>query len=1313
MKKFLPLAAMLLLMAALAFAQVNVTGLSGIVTDQTGASVPGVTVQVVNPATGEQFSVVTSEKGEYAVASMPAATYRVTFTKAGFKTHTAQNVALIVGVPGTLNVKLEVGAAAESVEVTAGADVVQATTADVSSNLTGKQITDLPFATRDAIELTVDLPGTSTPTTPRSSSINGLPKGAINVTIDGMNTQDNMLKSSDGFFSYINPSVDSLEEVTMETSAAGVDSTSQGGAQIKFVTRSGTNAWHGGGFWQGRNTWFNANYFYNNQAGLPRDTIHLNQEGGHIGGPILKNKLFFFGNVELYRYPGTNNYSRNFLNPTAASGIYTYNGNQQVNLLALAQQVNASLPAGSTPYPTTADPTFAKTYAAIQQYAANGQVKNNFASGDYNTLTTSYLPSGTDARDFFTTRLDYLINSKNSLSFVYNYDWYNAIPDLLNGLVPVYPGTGDVLFSSLSTGQGSNRFDGTISLRTTINPRMTNEWRMGLNGGTVDFFVAISPGLFAPWRGYVPSFASAGTSLSGVATPDASIPQRRNAPVKNLGDTVTWVKGSHQVSFGGNWDQINVYQQIEGSSLFPTLSLGIASNDPVNTGATSMFTAANFPGASNAQLGYAAGLYADVVGRVSGITQTLALSEQTHQYAVTAPIDRDQLREYGFFVQDQWHALPSLTVNVGLRMEKQTSFENLDNLYTEVPYQGLWGTSGVGNLFAPGANSGVIPTYNQITGSPYNPPLVWAPSIGLAWQTPAMEGFLGALFGHHAGATVLRGGYSISTVREGMQSYVSLFGANQGLSIDDSVNPGAYPQYFGSPGSVEFSQATLPTRPVNTSPSYPLPATAGSSMYGVDPNLKMGYVQSWNFSLQREIDRNTVVDFRFVGNHGTDLWRVMNLNEVNIFGSSPTGSFLSQFLAAQNNLAIERGGNINNPSTPATAGNYNNWGNLGLPGQVAVPMLSTAVGTSNDATTAGYLQYGQAGSFANSIADNPSRMAFLTNAGYPSNLLVVNPTIGGTGSRLASSNVLTNNGASYFDAFQVEVRRRLAGGLLFNGNYQFAKSLADGATASSTDSASASTLRNMALDRMPSGFDIRHDIKLNWLYELPFGPGRAFASGGPKIVKKLLEGWELSGVVRIQSGTPLNFSSLDTMNQNGSGIVLHNITIGQLQSMVGNYKTNYPGSAGSLVFYLPPPASTPSGTYDSTYFKTLNSTNNTNLLTNTMAAFGDAGMTPYQVDPNAPYISPAGPGQMGWNGYLYLPWQHHFDLSLQKNTRLGEHAQLEFAVHALDVLNITNFLPGNSTTSSTFGTTTTAYRDISGSVDPGSRIIEWILRVNF
>ncbi|MGA3242133.1 MAG: TonB-dependent receptor [Bryobacteraceae bacterium] len=861
--------------------------------------------------------------------------------------------------------------------------------------------------------------------------------------------------------------------------------------------------------------------------------------------------------------------------------------------------------------------------------------------------------------------------------------------------MPDFPGTGAVLFSNVVTGQYSDRFDGTISLRSTIKPTLVNELRTGLNGGTVVFFGLISPGMFSPWGGYVPSFASPGTTLSGVTT--NSDPQRRNAPVKSVGDTLTWVKGTHQFSFGGNWDQINLYQQVEGSGLFPGMTLGIATGDPIDTGSTNLFTSANFPGASTTQLSQAANLYADVTGRVSSISQSVVLSETNHQYGPGAPIDRDQMREYGFFAQDQWRVAPNLTVTAGLRLEKQGPLVNLDHLYTEVSYAGIWGISGVGNLFNPGYTPGQPPVYTPVS-NPYNSPPVWAPSAGLAWSVPAMDGFMGAIFGHHTGASVLRGGYAIATVREGMDVFSSIYGANQGITQSTSISPTTYPTIFGPAGSVTLGQANVPSRDssIPSTPSYPIAAAAGNTVYGIDPNLKMGYVQSWNFSFQREVNRNTSVDIRYTGNHGTDLWREMNLNEVNIESSG----YLTQFQEAQNNLTIARGGNIYQNT------NVLNFGNQGLPGQVNIPMITTALGAStcgsvgcSDSTTAGYLTLGQAGTAANAIATNTTRMASLAAAGYAANLFQVNPLGGG------NAELLTNNGSSYFDALQIEVHHRMTSGLFITGSYQFAKNLADGAIASGGNTSdNATTLRNLGLDKLVTGYDIRNSIKFNWIYELPLGPGKAFSPGNA-LAKKLIGGWQISGVVRLQSGTPIELGGLDTFNTNSSGVVLHNITLPQLQSMMGIYKTSQAGPNGGIVYYLPPPSSSSTAG--------LNSSNNTNLIYNTEAAFQENGLTPAQVDPNAPYISPAAAGQMGYQDFIYLPWQRHFDLELQKNTRIKEKVTLQIAVSALDVLNFTNFLPGSNTTSSTFGQVTTAYRDISGTVDPGARIIEFKVRLNF
>ena len=1283
--------------AALAFAQVDITSVTGQVTDPTGAAVPGASVTVANIATGAKFTSITNERGDYGIASIPAGGYLVTIAQAGFKTATVSDVKLLVGVPGTVNVKLEVGQASESIEVHAGAEIVQAATADVNTNLTGRQLTDLPFATRNAVELLVDAPGTQTPTNPRSSTINGMPKGAINLTIDGMNTQDNNLKSSDGYFSYIMPSIDSLEEVTLETSAAGVDSTGQGGAQIKFVTRSGTNDWRGGGFWQDRNTFFNANYFFNNQAGLPRDIVKLNQYGGHIGGPIKRNKLFFFGNVEIYRFPGTSLYTRTYLTPSASSGVYTYRDTsgtvRNVNLLALA--AGSQAPAGNRAYSSTPDPLLAKTYSTMQQLGANGIVKNNQSANDYNTLTTSYQPNGTDSRNFYTGRIDYNVSDKDSVSLVYNYDGYTSIPDFLNGIVPIFPGSGTVLFSNVNTGQRSNRFDGTVSYRRSFSPRVTNEFRGGVNGGTVLFFDAVAPGLFSPWRGFYPSFASPGTSLSTVSTTVS--PQRRNAPVKNIADTVSMVRGSHQLSFGGSFDQINLFQQIVGRAMIPNVGFGIASNDPIFNGSSNIFNAANLPGSTSTQQSQAANLYADVTGRISSITQSLTLDEKTKQYGAAAPIDRDHMREFGLFIQDQWRISPAFTATIGLRAEKQFPFINENGLYSMVSYAGLWGVSGVGNMFRPGVMTGSAPTFTQISGNPYDPPLVWAPSAGLAWQMPANEGLLGVITGHHTGAAVLRGGYSIATVREGMNVYQSLFASNQGITIDASTSPTTYPANFGAGGSALFSDPTLPSRvsSLPSAPNYPIAALFTNSLNGIDPKLKMGYVQSWNLSFQREIGKDMVVDFRYTGNHGTDLWRQLNINEVNILENG----FLSEFQTAANNLAIARGGNLYNQST-------NNFGNQGLPGQKAIPIIQTAVGNTTDTTTATYLMMGQAGSLANSIATNATRMASLGGAGYPANFFQVNPTVAGGGSY-----VLANLGASYYNAATIEARRRLAGGLTFQASYTFAKALTNGSDNSSSDFSTPTTLRNLALDKIPEPFDIRHAVKLNWIYQLPFGPGQRFNPEN-RVLRKVLEGWQIAGVVRVQSGTPLFLNGLGTFNgagtSTGSGVVLHNISASELRSMVGVYKTSLQGPNGGLVYYLPPPSSTSTAG--------LNSTNNTNLIYNTQAAYNVNGLTPAQVDPNAPYISPAPAGQLGWEGYVYAPWQRHFDLNLQKEVRITERVRLQIRASALDVLNLTNFIPpsGNNS-SSTFGQlgSSNAYRDISGTVDPGARIIEFLVRLNF
>jgi hypothetical protein len=874
------------------------------------------------------------------------------------------------------------------------------------------------------------------------------------------------------------------------------------------------------------------------------------------------------------------------------------------------------------------------------------------------------------------------------VSFVYNYDKYTSIPDFLNNVVSAFPGTGVVLGSNTQTGQDSNRFAGTISLRSQFGAHVTNEWRGGLNGGTLLFFPDVSPGLFTTWKGYRPLFRLANGSTTDYVSPvsTATSSQRRNSPVKDIADNVSIMKGAHLFSVGGEFTQVNSWQQIASTDTMPSITFGAATGDPI---LSSVFTSGNMPLSSTTNQTDAATLYALLTGRVSSISKQLTLDEKTKTYSASPTVDRNRQREYGFYGQDSWRVRRNLTLNLGLRLEKQGIYENLNGLYSRVGYQSLWGVSGVGNLFQPGTLTGVTPTFTQAQGNPYTTPAAWAPSVGLAWQAPRMSGLLGLIFGSHEGASVLRAGYSISTVREGQQLFISLWGANQGLTQTASVSNASTPGDFGPAGSVLF-RGNIPAKSGLTStPVYPIPASFTTALNDFTPNMSLGYVQSWNIGWQRELGNDSVIEFRYTGNHGVHLWRQYNLDEVNIFENG----FLKEFLVAQNNLRIARGGDITRNTS------VNNWGNQGMPGQGPTPILQTAIGNTTDSSLAAQLLLGQAGGAANAIATNSGRMANLTAANStacngkpcPVNLFVVNPTVASGGSF-----VETNDGSSYYDALQIELRRRMSHGVSLQASYAFSKSLANGPTNSSTSVAQATTLRDLGIDKTPSGFDMRHAIKANWIYEMPFGRGKRLFGNAHGIAAKMLEGWETAGVVRIQSGTPFFINGLATFNQvtNNTGIVLHNLTASQLQDMVNIRKTTGTDGKG-IVYFLPQ-----------------------SLINNTLAAFNTGGFTPAQLDPSAPYLGPAAAGQLGWRGYIYQNWNRFFDASIVKRTTIREKMNVEFRATALNVFNLTNFGTGASGTNynnigSAFGQVSGAYRDISGTVEPGGRILEFMLRFNF
>ena len=1273
-----------------AFSQVTTGRIEGAISDPQGSAVPGAQVKVTNNLTGQILDSVSDEKGLWSMPSLSTATYTITVSHPGFKSVTIENVKVDAGVPSTVNAKLEVGSVSETVEVMGGAEVLQTQTATVTSTLVGRQLHDLPFTSRNLTELIVTQPGSATPGVPRSTSVYGLPQSAMNVTLDGINIQDNSNKSSDGFFNAIFPRADAIEEMTVSSAAAGADSNAEGAMQVKMVTRSGSNSYHGGLFEQHRNQDLNANAYFNNLNGTaPRDHLVFNQFGGLVGGPIKRNKLFFFGHFEAFQLPQTyTEPTGTVLTPEAIAGNFRYRDSggvvHSVNLLQLA---------GANGFTSTVDPIIGKTLSQIASLTNDAAgLKSRIATNtDYNRNNLDFQSKGGNYRRFPTARIDYNLTEKHHIEFVYNYQTNIRRPDGVNVTTasPIFPGTGNVLGGTEAGNQGGIAFSAVTALRSTLTPRLVSEVRFGIVGGTVIFNNGINPSDFAQWNGYAPT-------LNFVTNPYRTTGQtRRNTPLKQGNANLTYSRTAHLLNFGGSFTQVNAWtSSVNGTQIIPTLSFAPATGDPITTGATNIFTAANFPGANATDMQTnAPALYALLTGRVGSINRSVILDDQTKQYGAFPPVVKNQQREFGLYFQDSWRLHSRLTFNYGVRWDRQNPPVNLNGVYTRPGYAGVWGVSGVGNLFKPGTLTGQVPVFNATAAGEAgyaSRNKQFSPSVGLAWQVPSASGPLGWIFGKGA---VIRAGYAINTIREDA-STLALWGGNQGRTITLNVDPTNFPAQFGAPGSVLFRNPTLPSRVAPTTPSFPLAVAAGNSVNDFSPNLKTGYVQSWDIGIQRELTRDTVIEIRYVGNHGTDLWRQINLNEINTIENG----FTNEFKLAQQNLALARGCSASDPVCMSVNRSKSNQ-YFGLPGQAPLPMIFTALAANNDATSALQIEQGQAGALANAIATNTTRMARLTAAGLPINLFQVNPTLVS-----GAANLEVNGGNTNYNGLQVEVRRRMSKGLLFQGSYVWSHSISN--EQSQGIATAFVTMHDVGYDKGPSPYDIRQAVKMNWVYELPVGPGKRFLghSGSP-IVRKALEGWQLASVTRLQSGSPIRLTSGRlTMNQNDSGVILHNLTVSQLQSMMKIRKVTLAATANSgpigAVFYLPQA-----------------------LLDNTNAAFEVNGKTLANLDKNAPYIGPADqPGQMGERVFLYGPMQQKWDFSLGKKTSIGEHANIEFRMQALNAFNLTNFLlfvPGSGITTTLgangtgFGQTSGAYRDLSNTNDPGGRIIEFSLRLNF
>src|SRR5262245_59157360 len=284
-----------LAVASLAYGQGGNTAapLGGVVTDASGAPVPGASVVVTNQATGTTYQAVTGPQGSFTVPALQAGTYSVTVSLAGFKQSVLKDIKLLAATPVEVKAVLEVGGMEETVTVEGGAPLVQTQSATISNTIEVNAMTNLPVASRNALDTLTLTPGVLTPAGNRDSIISGLDQSAINITVDGMSVQDNYVKSTDGYFARLSPRLDMVEEVTITTAAANADNSGMGAAQVSFTTRRGTNEYTGSVYEYFRRDWLNANTWFNNRdlwdpatGKAPQAKLRFDNPGFRFGGPI-------------------------------------------------------------------------------------------------------------------------------------------------------------------------------------------------------------------------------------------------------------------------------------------------------------------------------------------------------------------------------------------------------------------------------------------------------------------------------------------------------------------------------------------------------------------------------------------------------------------------------------------------------------------------------------------------------------------------------------------------------------------------------------------------------------------------------------------------------------------------------------------------------------------------------------------------------------------------------------------------------------------------------------------------------------------
>jgi len=1220
-------------------------GFTGTVLDPTGASVGGAHVTITDDATGAARSATTEVDGKFVFSQVTPGKYKVEVKASGFKTAVRQHVELLVGITSTLDIRLEVGAVAETVTVSEQVAPLNTSDASIGRPISGNELASLPTLDMNPAGLLGlqtgvayipspgDHPGGYGGTSEqdgRSGAVNGARSDQSNVTLDGIDVNDP--QKGYAFTSVLRTPQDALEEFRTTTTSYDADSGGRSSsAQVQLVTKSGTNNLHGSLYYAHRNEAFNANDFFLNRAGLPQPKFRHHLYGGSVGGPVIKSRVFLFGDFERLQESLFSSAERSVPSVAFKDGVLFYqcrNFDPASDSPQFASNPVCAPPAGGfvrgvsgTSYGmnsknepcrqgsagcgaipqgfyalnpaqiTAIDPLHIGPNPALLSYWSAFPDPNS--SGSFDGTNILGYRFGAPVNNLYNTavvRADVHLDRADKHTIFWR---GNLMHDTVN-TEPQFPGQSPKQ-TLLNNNKGFS-----VGYTAVLSQRLVNNFHYGLTRIS-DKTGGIRNQEFA-WTRFI-------DDLKGFVDASSEVFNSSNGrilPQHHFSDDVSWTKGVHTFSFGGEFRRTRNATFTNGNS-FPTftinpswLPLGGSNIEPGNASCAQAgcFTVPlNGGGGSTFHDGLT-----EMYGPLSFLEAHYNFDKTGATLPEGQPVRRNVgVNEYELYAQDKWRLKPSFTLTAGVRWYLSSPpWETNGEQVTPTPSFHDWFNCRAQAMNAgnPTSDCGLIKT--DLGGPANGKPGYYdydykdfSPRLAFAWAPHFKDGLKHALFGE--GKTSIRGGYSLVYDRIGngiassfndigsfgLSTTIDSFFGGCGIGTEGTPSQGQRPcvRFSGVNNTGPVKAATNvcgnPPQPcLVPSPGATFPSTPPSGLLtvsqGLDDKIKSPYAHTLDLAVARELKGNMTFEVAYVGRLAHRLTLIRDLGMPADLRDPKSGvrafkaAQMLEGYAAKNANVPFQGLLTISPSAVSsfwqdvfpgfgpsgadggclvfnTFGLTTNANGSAIPnGQCLPPSQASSPGlpAGYSATQVAYdymIGYHGTGAGGPGFGTStfwqdvdyfatPATPACLNRAGDCPNTFFP--------AQYVNLNTWTTTGYSFYHAMQVSLHKNVSHGVSFTLNYTYSHSLDTSSTPERQDVIGGAgfggytgiTINawDIRKEYSNSDFDIRHQFNGYWVAELPFGRGKTLGHGVSSWLDEIIGGWQLSGIVHVNSGVPAN-----------------------------------------------------------------------------------------------------------------------------------------------------------------------------------------------